>query len=117
MVFKAGYVSLYTLKFRSTAQHAIADALSRLPLLETPETVPLPGELVLLIDHLAEAPITAAQLKVWTAKDPLFTKVLHFIRNGWPNYTSDSDIKPYFVKRWEMTELDGCIIWCSRYLC
>ena len=57
----------YTLQFSPTAQHATADALSRLPLPEKPTSVPLPGELVLLIDHLAEAPITAAQLKTWTA--------------------------------------------------
>ena len=65
----------YTLKFCPAAQHANADALSRLPLPGTPESVPFPGELVLLIDHLAEAPITAVQLKAFTAKDPLLTKV------------------------------------------
>ena len=106
----------YTLQFRPTAQHANADALSRLPLPEKPTSVPLPGELVLLIDHLAEAPITAVQLKTWTAKDKLLSKVLHFIRYGWPNEMVDSEIKPYFIKRWELIELDGCIIWCSRVL-
>ena len=50
----------YTLQFHPTAKHANADALSRLPLPEMPTSVPLPGELVLLIDHLAEPPITAA---------------------------------------------------------
>ena len=32
------------------------------------------------------------------------------------NTIDDSDMKPYFAKRWEITELDGCIIWCSRRL-
>ena len=106
----------YTLQFHPTAQRGNADALSKLPLLEILDTVPLPGELVLFIDHLAEGPITGAQLKAWTAKDSLFTKVLYFIRNGWLLNSDDSDMKPYFAKRWEMTELDGCIIWCSRVL-
>ena len=53
----------YKLQFCPTAQHANVDALSRLPLPETLDTVPHPGELILLIDHLAEGPITAAQLK------------------------------------------------------
>ena len=100
----------YTLQFRPTTQHANADALSRLPLPEKPISIPLPGELALLIDHLAEAPITAAQLKAWTAKDKLLSKVLHFIRYGWPNEVHDSEMKPYFVKRWKLIELDGCII-------
>lgn len=43
----------YTLKFRPMAQHANADALSRLPLPEKPDSVSLPGELVLLVDHLS----------------------------------------------------------------
>ena len=25
-------------------------------------------------------------------------------------------MKPYFAKTWEMTKLDGCLIWCSRVL-
>ena len=90
--------------------------MSRSPLLETPRNVPVPGEFVLLIDHLAEAPITAAQLKFFTAKDPLLAKVLQFIRYGWPDSVNDPDMKLYFTKRWELTELDGYIIWCSRVL-
>jgi len=65
----------HTLKFCPTAQHSNADALSRLPLPEILENVPIPGEFVLHIDHLAEASIAAAQLKAWTAKDLLLTKV------------------------------------------
>ena len=53
----------YKLQFCPTAQHGNVDALSTLPLPETLDTVPHPGELILLIDHLAEGPITAAQLK------------------------------------------------------
>ena len=41
-----------TLNIHPTAQHANADALSRLPLPDKPDSVPLPGELVLLVDHL-----------------------------------------------------------------
>ena len=55
----------YVLHFHQMAQHDNADALSRLPLPETIDNVPLPGELIRLIDHLAEGPITAAQLKAW----------------------------------------------------
>ena len=49
------------------------------------DTVPLPKELILLIDYLADGLITTAKLKFWTAKDPLLMKVFHFIRNDWPN--------------------------------
>ena len=97
----------YILQSCPIAQHGNADVLSKLPLPDTLDTVPLPGDFVLLIDHLADGPITAAQLKAWTARDPLLTKVLYLIRNGRPNTIDDSDMKPYFAKRWEMTKLDG----------
>ena len=92
----------YTLQFRPTAPHANADALSRPAALARKvnlSSVPLPGELVLFIDHLAEAPITVAKLKAWTAKDKLLSKVFHFIRYGWPNEILDSEMKSYFIKR------------------
>ena len=55
----------YVLQFHLMAQHDNADALSRLPLPETIDTVSLPGELIRFIDHLVKGPITAAQLKAW----------------------------------------------------
>ena len=72
----------YTLQFRPINEHANADALSRLPLPEKPEHLPVPAEHVLLIEHLSEAPLSAAQLKIWTAKDPLLPQVLQYIREG-----------------------------------
>ena len=57
------------------------------------DTVPFPGELILLIDHLADGPIIAAQLKVLTDKDPLLMKVHYFVRNGCQNTTNDTDMK------------------------
>ena len=49
----------YTIAWRASAQHANADALSRLPLPEAPAPSSGPAELVLMIENL-EAPITAA---------------------------------------------------------
>ncbi len=42
----------YTMGFRSTTRHGNADAMSRLPLPEKPDTTPVPAELVLLVEHL-----------------------------------------------------------------
>ena len=50
---------------------------------QKPEKVPVPAEHVLLIEHLSEAPLSAAQLQIWTGKDPLLVQVIQYIRVGW----------------------------------
>ena len=49
----------YTMKFRCTTEHGNADALSRVPLGDTPAQTNTPTELVLLMEHLADSPVTA----------------------------------------------------------
>ena len=74
----------YILEFRNTTAHGNADALSRLPLSEEPAQVEVPPELVLLAEHLENSPVTADQIRSWTAKDPVLTKVVQFVQQGWP---------------------------------
>ena len=61
----------YTLVFRSTTQHGNADAMSRLPLPESPREIPDPAEWVLLIEGLKDSPISSAQIRLWTRRDSL----------------------------------------------
>ena len=105
----------YTIACRTTQQHANADALSRLPLPETPERTVVPPEFVLMVQKLDEAPITAVQIAAWTQQDPLLSDVLRYIQNGWPVSASD-ELKPYWMKRMELTSHAGCIMWSGRVL-
>ena len=65
----------YTIKFKSEATNGNADALSRLPLPDTPADTPMPSELVLLLKHLSTGPLTAVQIKTMTRKDPILSCV------------------------------------------
>jgi len=58
------YLSLfeYTLKFRRTAAHGNADALSCLLLPVEPALGQTPPELVLLVEHLNNSPVTAKKI-------------------------------------------------------
>ena len=52
----------YTIHYRKGADQAHADAFSRLPMPDHPDSVPVPTETVLLMEHLAFIPISAKQI-------------------------------------------------------
>lgn len=62
--------------FQPTAEHDNADALSPLPLQSRIDAVPLPTEVVFLLEHLEGIPVTASQIQAWTRKDPVLGQVL-----------------------------------------
>ena len=103
----------YTITWRSTSQHANADALSRLPLSETPRHSSVPAELVLMMEQLQDAPITAVQIATWTRRDPLMARVMQYVLQGWPDVPDDT-LKPYWYKRLELSVEAGCLIWGGR---
>ncbi len=76
----------YKIQYRPGTQMENADALSRLPLPDLPDTVPVPGDHTVLIHHLKEAITTAANIKTWTDKDPHLSRIRHFTQNGWNVY-------------------------------
>ena len=103
----------YALVFRKTEAHSNADALSRLPLPTVPAEVPTPPELVLLMDHLADSPVTADHIRSWTQRDPSLAPVLQYVQQGWPDQ-GDPNLMPFSAKREELSVHEGCILWGSR---
>ena len=86
---------------------------SRLPLPEAPETVPLPSELVLLLEHLLDYPFIANHIQCWTRNDSVLSRVLEFVRRGWPEEVQ-AELKPFFSRKEELSELKGCLLLGSR---
>ena len=103
----------YTMTFRNTQLHGNADALSRLPVLvEGPEPKD-PPELVLLLEHLDDSPVTAVQIESWTRRDPSLAPVMQALQQGWPEEGSP-ELEPFQSKRSELSLFHGCILWGSR---
>ena len=74
----------YELIHKSGSSHGNADALSRLPLPgSAPAVTPQPAETVLLFEELQNGPVTADQIKMWTRRDPILSRVQQFVLRGW----------------------------------
>ena len=73
-----------------------------------------PPELVLLVKHLQDAPVTARQIAHWTVRDPLLSRVSRYIQEGWPGSNDDEELKSYWLKRVELLIHERCILWEGR---
>ena len=107
----------YHLKFKSSDKNANADALSRLPLTADHPPTPLPAELVLMMEALDEdMPVSAQQIRRWTQRDPTLSRVMQFVRKGWPSTVLDERLKIFERKKLELSCQDHCLLWGSRVI-
>ena len=106
----------YTISFRSSTSHSNADALSRLPLVTEDQDPPVPTETVLVLEQLSESPLSVEQIRTWTRRDPLLSKVLQYILSGWPRPldSSETTYKPFVIRELELSSQDGIILWGNR---
>ena len=105
----------YTIVFKKTEEYRNADALSRLPLQVVPAKTETPPEIVLLMETLADLPVTADHICSWTRRDSSLSSVVQCLQQGWPA-KSDEKLAPYFFRKTELSLQDGCILWGSRMI-
>ena len=107
----------YGIEYKPGSNHANADILSRLPLPEAPEEVPLPPEIVLMLEFLNSTPVTANQVKHLTDRDPLLSQVRRLVLEGNTVFPVDrDDIKPFARRATELSVQDGCLLWGARVI-
>ncbi|KAL0159700.1 hypothetical protein M9458_043425, partial [Cirrhinus mrigala] len=97
----------YDIEYRKSADHMNADAMSRLPTVVKDCT----GEegSVFYFSQVDDLPVSARDIAQATRKDPTLCKVWNYTVNGWPNYVSEENLKPYFTRRHELSEDQGCV--------
>ena len=73
----------YQMEYRSSAEHANADALSRLPCDLSPMT---------FFSGLDELPVDSKDISRDTRRDPVLARVLEYTLAGWPNHVIEEEL-------------------------
>ena len=106
----------YDLVHKPGVDHANADGLSRLPVDEAATTVPTPGDIVLLMEHMDNTTVTAAQIRGKSRHNPVLAKVSQYVMHGWPTTVTEQEIIPYANRKSELTMENDCILWGNRVI-
>jgi len=104
----------YTIKFRPTKQHANANGLSRLPL-GTRHAAFLDNIQAFLVGQIQVLPVTVEQVQTATRKDPVLSKVFHYVEAGWPKRTEEI-YKPIAQCKQELSIEVGCLFWGNQVI-
>ena len=106
----------YEVEFRATDKHANADCLSRLPLqITTEEDAMTKAASLFNLQQIERLPIKTDKIAQLTANDPVLSKVITFVQQGWPTQVQD-EFKPYHIRRNELTVEANCLLWGRKVI-
>ena len=96
--------------------HRNADALSRLPLPDHPQEVPVAPEVIASLESSSVVPLSAAKMRNLTSCNPILAKVRNFVHSGWPLSLQDqaAELKPFWHRKHELSAQDDVLLWGSR---
>ena len=78
-------------------------------------TPPVPGDTIMLLEKMEEFPVNVSQIRTWTNKDPLSSRVRKLVQCGLPEHMkSDKDLKLYMQRKFELSAQDQVLLWGNR---
>ena len=105
----------YNICFKSTETHSNADGLSRLPLHDQEAVGETKTVTIFNLAQIQALPVTCNQIQTATRCDPILSKIVDYVRRGWPKQVPDN-IRPYQSKKEEITIESGCLLWGIRVI-
>ena len=113
-LFLQGYD--YDIEYKSSKSHANCDGLSRLPYSHGEELPDSDSAEIYNLSQLDSLPVCANDVKRETRRDPTLSKVLDFTMNGWTYKLQDEILKPFYMRRHELSVQNGCLMWGIRVI-
>ena len=78
-----------------------------------PKEVPVPEELAYMLESLKLSPLMITQIRKWTERDPLLSRVQRLVTQGWPKEV-DPTMTMYQSRKLELSVQDGYLLWGGR---
>ena len=66
------------------------------------------------VSLIESTPIDSKQCKMATLRDPILSKVLNFVLRGWPDKSPLEELRPYHLRKEELTIEDNILLWGIR---
>ena len=105
----------YNIEYSSTEAHTNADTLSRLPLKSQEAPITSDEPALFNVSQLESLPVTSQQLRAATRTDPVLSKVIRYVRSGWPQDCTPT-LRPYWSRRFELMVEGECLLWGIRVI-
>ena len=97
----------YEIEYPRSAEHANADALSRLVSSSADDRLDVDEYLISYVDEL---PITARDIASARRKDLVLARVYDSTLHGWHSVVADPVLQPYFSRKHELSVGQGCVL-------
>ncbi|KAK7909595.1 hypothetical protein WMY93_014279 [Mugilogobius chulae] len=103
----------YEIRYRKSDQHQNADGLSRLPL-PTKHSEHTQAE-IFYFKEVTATPVSSAHVRRHTRTDPVLSEVMDIVTRGRGGEVT-LKLKPYMVRRNELSVQSGCLLWGYRVI-
>ena len=86
-----------------------------LPLQHDPDFISSIDASLFNISQIEALPVTYQEIQQATRNDPVLSKVLQFVKRGWPNKVPEV-LKPFSSRANELTVEENCVLWRIRVI-
>ena len=69
---------------------------------------------MLQVCQINTSPNDSKQIRIASINDPILSRVLGFVTNGWPEQCPSEELKPFHLRSTELTSEDLVILWGLR---